>query len=326
MNTSVVPPAIADARVPVVRAGAAGLLCTNCGTALLGPYCSQCGQRHHDHPMHSFWHFVQEATEDLTHADSRLWRTLYALLLRPGLLTREFLDGRRARYLPPVRLYLVVSLLFFLVAGLSAARVPPATIHVVKNGKTFHYSVQPAAIRAGAPAANAAIVHPQQLCARTAAAGAHVSPWFAHRLEHSCLAVTATGGIQRFGAALGRNYERAMFLLLPLLALAMVPLYRRPRRYYVEHLLFLVHNHAFLFVLFGLVAIAGMLTASRAVTAPLSFLVSIAVPVYYYRALRRVYGQSRWRTLGKMTGLGVAYLLIGATVLASTVAYSFLSL
>ena len=182
MNTSVVPPAVADARVPVVRAGAAGLLCTNCGTALLGPYCSQCGQRHHDHPMHSFWHFVQEATEDLTHADSRLWRTLYALLLRPGLLTREFLDGRRARYLPPVRLYLVVSLLFFLVAGLSAARVPPATIHVVKNGKTFHYSVQPATIRAGAPAANAAIVHPQQLCARTAAAGAHVSPWFAHRL------------------------------------------------------------------------------------------------------------------------------------------------
>ena len=138
--------------------------------------------------------------------------------------------------------------------------------------------------------------------------------------------MTATGGIQRFGAALGRNYERAMFLLLPLLELAMVPLYRRPRRYYVEHLLFLVHNHAFLFVLFGLVAIAGMLTASRAVTAPLSFLVSIAVPVYYYRALRRVYGQSRWRTLGKMTGLGVAYLLIGATVLASTVAYSFLSL
>ncbi|MHB1869422.1 MAG: DUF3667 domain-containing protein [Steroidobacteraceae bacterium] len=326
MNTSVAPPAVADALVPLVPAGAADRLCTNCGAALIGPYCSECGQRHHDHPVHSLWHFVQEATEDLTHADSRLWRTLYALLLRPGLLTREFLDGRRARYLPPVRLYLVVSLLFFLIAGLSASLAPRATIHVVKNAKTFHYSVQPPTIRAGAPAANAAIVHPHQLCASTAAAGAQVSPWFAHRLEHSCLAVTAGGGIQRFGAVLGRNYERAMFLLLPLLALAMVPLYRRPRRYYVEHLLFLLHNHAFLFVLFGLVEIAAMLSASRAIAAPLSFLVSIAVPVYYYRALRRVYGQSRWRTLGKMTGLGVAYLLIGATVLASTVAYSFLSL
>ena len=326
MNTPVATPALADARVPIVPAGAAGHLCTNCGTPLTGPYCSECGQRHHDHPVHSFWHFMQEATEDLTHADSRLWRTLHALLLRPGLLTREFLDGRRARYLPPVRLYLVVSLLFFLIAGLAASLAPHATIHVVNNAKTFHYSVQTPSGRAVAPAANAAIAHPHQLCARTATAGAQVSPWLAHRLEHSCLAVTAAGGIQRFGAALGRNYERAMFLLLPLLALAMVPLYRRPRRYYVEHLLFLLHDHAFLFVLFGLVEIAGMLTASRAVSALLSFFVTIAIPVYYYLALRRVYGQSRWRTLGKMTGLGLAYLLIGATVLASTVAYSFLSL
>ena len=63
-------------------------------------------------------HFAGEAFESITHADSRLWRTLGYLLARPGRLTREFFDGRRARYLPPFRLYLVISLLFFLVAGL----------------------------------------------------------------------------------------------------------------------------------------------------------------------------------------------------------------
>src|SRR5579862_5007507 len=78
--------------------------CTNCGTPLTGKYCSGCGQRHHELPVHHFWHFVGEAFEDLTHADSRLWQTLIALLFRPGFLTREFLEGRRARYLPPVRL------------------------------------------------------------------------------------------------------------------------------------------------------------------------------------------------------------------------------
>ena len=64
--------------------------------------------------VHTLSHFAAEAFESLTHADSRVWKTLGYLLARPGLLTREFLDGRRARYLPPFRLYIVISLVFFL--------------------------------------------------------------------------------------------------------------------------------------------------------------------------------------------------------------------
>src|SRR5580700_8181043 len=90
--------------------------CENCGNEVSQRYCGACGQRL-DAPVHSLWHFSQIATEDLTHADSRVWRTLWALLARPGHLTREFLGGRRARYLPPVRLYLVLSVIFFLVAS-----------------------------------------------------------------------------------------------------------------------------------------------------------------------------------------------------------------
>ncbi len=61
----------------------------------------------------------REAFESISHADSRLWRTLWYLLGRPGFLTREFFEGKRVRYLPPFRLYLVISVLFFLVAGLA---------------------------------------------------------------------------------------------------------------------------------------------------------------------------------------------------------------
>jgi hypothetical protein len=91
--------------------------CTNCGAAATGAYCARCGQRVAPH-IHSVWGFIREATESLTHADSRLWRTLSTLLVKPGRLTREFLDGRRASYLPPFRLYLVLSLLFFVLASL----------------------------------------------------------------------------------------------------------------------------------------------------------------------------------------------------------------
>src|SRR5262245_16324656 len=91
--------------------------CENCGAPLAGEFCSSCGQRHEPH-VHTLGHFASEAFESVTHADSRLWRTLGYLLVRPGFLTREFFSGRRARYLPPFRLYLVISLLFFVVAGL----------------------------------------------------------------------------------------------------------------------------------------------------------------------------------------------------------------
>ncbi|HYL71577.1 MAG TPA: DUF3667 domain-containing protein [Candidatus Dormibacteraeota bacterium] len=101
---------------PAVAAARAGTRCDNCGAAVEARYCGACGQKL-EAPVHSLWHFTQLATEDLTHADSRLWRTLAALLFRPGFLTREFLHGRRARYLPPLRLYLVLSVVFFVVAG-----------------------------------------------------------------------------------------------------------------------------------------------------------------------------------------------------------------
>src|SRR6185503_11726641 len=90
--------------------------CENCGKPLAGEYCTACGQRHEPH-VHTLGHFLSEAFESITHADSRLWRTLGYLLVKPGRLTREFLDGKRARYLPPFRLYLVISLAFFLIAG-----------------------------------------------------------------------------------------------------------------------------------------------------------------------------------------------------------------
>lgn len=78
-------------------------------------YCAKCGQHTHESArglavvLHDTWH-------DVTHLDGRLWRTLAILFARPGALTREYFDGRRARYLPPVRLYLVLSILFFALA------------------------------------------------------------------------------------------------------------------------------------------------------------------------------------------------------------------
>ena len=89
--------------------------CLNCGTELRGQYCGNCGQRARGRLI-SLWELLQDAFGDLFELDSRLWRTLIPLLVRPGQLTRDYLEGRRARYMPPFRMYLVLSLIFFVVA------------------------------------------------------------------------------------------------------------------------------------------------------------------------------------------------------------------
>ena len=90
--------------------------CLNCGEVLRGQHCSHCGQ-HAQVRVLSLWGLVKDVVGDLLNADSRVWRTLWPLAFRPGLLTEDFLRGRRARYTPPFRMYLVLSVVFFVLAS-----------------------------------------------------------------------------------------------------------------------------------------------------------------------------------------------------------------
>lgn len=90
-----------------------GTPCANCGTPLAGTYCHGCGQLAEDFHK-SIWKLGREALESFFHLDGRLARTLPRLLWRPGRLTRDYIDGKRAFQVPPLRMFLVVLLLTFL--------------------------------------------------------------------------------------------------------------------------------------------------------------------------------------------------------------------
>ena len=87
--------------------------CPSCGKPMIGPYCAICGQSRNTH-RRSLRHLVHELVQDIVSFDSRILRTVRALLLRPGELPCAFREGRTQPYVPAVRLYLFVSLLFFL--------------------------------------------------------------------------------------------------------------------------------------------------------------------------------------------------------------------
>lgn len=92
--------------------------CANCDTALTGRFCHACGQR--DHVHRSLLHLGEEFLHGLLHFDAKAWRTLPLLVARPGKLTREYIDGKRTRYVSPLALFLfMVFLMFFVVSSVS---------------------------------------------------------------------------------------------------------------------------------------------------------------------------------------------------------------
>ena len=118
--------------------------CPNCGTILLGSHCHECGQKKIYHNELSVKRFLARVINDFTDLESnKVIRTLSALVSRPGLLTIEYLEGRRGNYIGPVKLYLTFSALYFLFAwgvlsdvrGNSAERTArhPVTISVARQ-------------------------------------------------------------------------------------------------------------------------------------------------------------------------------------------------
>src|SRR5438128_3144901 len=87
--------------------------CENCGAQLTGHYCGQCGQAAVDY-RRSFRHVIADVLESFLNWDSKFFTTIALLILKPWRLTNEFLAGKRVRYLHPLRLYLLASVLFFL--------------------------------------------------------------------------------------------------------------------------------------------------------------------------------------------------------------------
>ena len=90
--------------------------CENCGAPMAGPFCAQCGQAAIDY-RRSFRHIIVDVLDSFLNWDSKFFATIGWLIARPWHLTNQFLAGRRVRYVHPLRLYLLVSILFFFVVN-----------------------------------------------------------------------------------------------------------------------------------------------------------------------------------------------------------------
>ena len=244
--------------------------CLNCGASLGGPFCQACGQKAASVHL-GFGAVLHEITHEFLHLDGKIFTTLKVLVTRPGQLTKDLVDGHRARFITPLRLYLTASILFFFLftalPGGAASSFNVTYSNDSSSGWTF---------RAGRPSeAERAAADPVK---RNEFAG-------------------------RFTTIL----PRAVFVVMPLSALLTLAFYRRRQPFYVAHLYYAVHVHAYAFLAGSLVL---LLSRGGRLTEMVAIPVFLSVFVYHYLALRRFFGESWARTLWKGTLITIMYLVL----------------
>lgn len=359
--------------------------CLNCGEVLRGQHCSHCGQRAKVRVL-SLGTLLRDLFGDITNFDSRLWRTLKPLAFKPGTLTVEYLRGRRTYYSPPFRMYLILSVAFFLLTSLgsspgddlvfsvdedggaslqvtppgadaAAPRVPPAAPAVEPKLDPERQKIVDSIVKRipeqQRAAARADLVKelselsPEEVapmkrlvndpCGSESLKIDFVGPTgkqYEDKLRGTCRKIVDEP--KTFGRALYQNIPKMMFIFLPLIAVVMFVLYLGSGRFYVEHLLFFVHFHAFFFLSGIVVVVLARLGERLAGTGAggvlqsaegfLLLILVFYVPYYLYRAMRRVYGQGRIVTLLKFSTLGVGYLVFMTLTLVGLLFYTALTL
>jgi uncharacterized protein DUF3667 len=271
--------------------------CRNCRATLTGPFCSQCGQRDVDYHQ-SIGTVFRDFLDSFLAFDSKVIQTLWLLLSRPGELTLRFLQGQQIRFLNPIRFYVSVSLVFFLVLHFAQ---PNAALVVVKGDMPTgqHPNAAPTEQAAG---------EDQQFEAKM---------------------IKKYGSEQEFGSHLVAEFiERLQWMILicvPVYAGLLKLLYLRSKRPYLAHLVFAFHLHSAFFVC----ALVQTLLGAIASSAPLDWikwvvaLLELWLIVYLFLAQKKVYGQSWGRTAMKFLGLYAAYavVLVAAVTVTGTLVF-----
>ncbi|WP_229445499.1 DUF3667 domain-containing protein [Massilia sp. Leaf139] len=285
------------------------IVCPNCATRIAGKFCQGCGQPAHLH-VPSAREFLHEFIAHYVAVEGKLWKSLGLLLFRPGRLTRDYIEGKRARYVEPLRLYLSFSIIFFAIfklggvnIGIGAPDTPPARkaeVAVAQKAGTDNQAVVAAATRERERAREesrarrqdddptllqlddgddakaiklAASIHP--------ALGSKVARFLqlpAHELKAALL------------RALSSYAPYAIFLLMPVFAALLKLLYFGSGRRYGEHLLFALHTNAFAFLALSLLLLLPDFI-------PLvGFALGVWLVFYLPTAMRKVYGGGRLLT------------------------------
>lgn len=288
--------------------------CPNCGNERTLSFCAYCGQNNRDY-LRSLPSLISEILRETFELDSRTFRTLKLLVLRPGELSAEFSRNRRASYSSPIRLYLFFSLLFFFVLSVTTETEPPGEEDRVMRISTDQTeSVDFTALKeALSPHGRERV---DEILSRETYPGTTVVAYLLARWANDRQG--ALTDVERFYLSQGvdwlhtpqlaaerleNNLPITMFFMLPVFALLLALFYRKKRRFYVEHFVFSIHVHVAVFAVFTVMA----LVSEAMIAGILDLILLFLLAVYNVAALMRYYGDAAVVTTAKWAFLTMSY-------------------
>ncbi|MBS1783777.1 MAG: DUF3667 domain-containing protein [Bacteroidetes bacterium] len=297
-------------------------ICLNCGTALIDRYCQYCGQENVE-PKESLWHLLGHVFNDITHFDGKFFSTIKLLITKPGFLSEEYVEGRRVRYLHPVRMYLFLSFVLFLLAF--SIQNNQHVISDTSKKDTAHNN--PNTISFVVPKATDSIKKDRE--AKTVAEydsiQSHIKPnlrdgWLKHALVRRKIASLEYAEkrpsiwIDESTNIFKHSLPKMLFISVPLFATLLWLLYIRKRKkyYFVAHGVFAMHLYCAMYLF--LIFITPFDLTDNSILSFIENLLIVTIPfVYLFLAMRRFYKQSIGKTLLKMallTALSFAMFVI----------------
>jgi hypothetical protein len=306
--------------------------CPNCGARVSGNFCHECGQETVLHPP-STREFLHEFIGHYVALEGKLLQTMKLLLLKPGQLSLEYLQGRRVRYIEPLRVYLTFSLIFFAVfkfmgedhhvGDVKVKGVPVIQVDPQDKKKTAPAPAHTPAATAAKPDENESDDPPAADDIRAELRKDETlqdikkdlgedHPGIFEKFEKMFDSAIDDNGV-RFKKVFFSSVPYAVFAMMPVFALFLKILYLGTGRRYGEHLLFALHTNAFAFLMLTLLILIP------SVVPYVGKLLFLWLVFYLPTAMRRVYGGSRKLTALRWIVLMFLHLLTLFVAIVATV-------
>ncbi|MCX6246238.1 MAG: DUF3667 domain-containing protein [Bacteroidetes bacterium] len=295
--------------------------CLNCGTYLSKDdlFCFHCGQKRLEREDLSFRHLIGDSFLDYFHFDSKFFRTILPLLYKPGWLTLEYMSGKRKSYVEPFKLFLVISVIYFLLLPFGKEPEAENTAPVLsgsnkvqpvndKSGSEHtHFTLNGLSVSKSGRDSIKEEIDSTGVKRYVEKHFAKESIWTKLFVSQVIKLMISSG--QSFTTVLEHTASKLIFLLIPFFAALLKLFYIRRKRLYFEHLIFSLHLHAFIFLMLILYLLVELIFPVNL------FFIAMIILVYGFIALKKYYGQGFGKSLAKMLMISLSYLIIGVPLL-----------